>query len=283
MLERIMDSYIASAILAAIAILSFIYAIVCQQKNKERKEFSYSLKSNSLIRGKKSKFEKLAITYDGKEIDSLCTSKFVIWNSGNKILNHSDMVESKELTISVSDECRILDVEIITCSERTNQFNVKIENEKAVKIFFEYADKKDGIVIQIIHTGTSDDIHIDCKIKGGKTIRNINKETLPKVLKKVNRDFFDKIPIITMGALLIVLFLMAIISTISIFNLDWQNVFFESPNLNTGNVSNSKMTAINLSIFFWVYGLIISVIYIPTCKKTFNMGIPKKLRKFADF
>ena len=166
MLEKLMDSPIAWAILAIIAIVSFIYAIICQQKNKEKKEFSFCLKSNHLIRGKRSKFEKLSITYDGQQIEDLCVSKFTVWNSGNRTLNRTDMVESKELTISVTDECRILDVELIACSDETNGFSVKIENEHTVKVLFEYADKKDGAVIQIIHTGTNESLKIECKIKG---------------------------------------------------------------------------------------------------------------------
>ena len=207
MLEKLMDSPIAWAILAGIAIASFIYAIICQRINKERKEISYCLNSNSLIRGKKSKFEKLSIAYDGQQIDALCVSRFTIWNSGNKTLNHTDMVDSKELTISVVDKCKILDVELIACSEETNNFSVRIEDEHTVKIFFEYADKKEGVVVQIIHTGNDEDIQIDCKIKGGNPIKNIVNETAPKFIRKVvSKDIFEKASIISMGIMIVLLF-----------------------------------------------------------------------------
>ena len=283
MLEKLMDSPIAWAILAIIAVASFIYAIICQQRNKERKEFSYSLKSNSLISGKKSKFEKLFITYDGQQIESLCVSKFTIWNSGNKTLNHTDMVESKELTVSVSNEYKILDVELITSSDKTNKFSLKKYDEHTVKILFDYADKKEGMVIQIIHTGTKEDICIDCKIKGGKAIKNINNETFPKVIKRINRNVFDKLPIIIMGIMLTVLLLFAMGCTISIFNLEWQSVLFKVPDPNSDNIANPQTTAITLSIFLWVYNLIMFAVYFIMCKKNFNMGIPKELRKYADF
>lgn len=284
MLEKLMDSPIAWAILAIIAIASFIYAIVCQQKNKEKKEFSYCLKSNHLIRSKKSKFQKLSITYDGQRIEDLCVSKFTIWNSGNRTLNRTDMVESKELTISVTDECRILDVELIACSDETNGFSVKIENEHAVKVLFEYADKKEGVVIQIIHTGSDENIQIDCKIKGGNPIKNIVNETAPKVIRKiVKKDIFEKASIISMGIMIVLVFCMSVLFAISIFNPKLQ-AFLMSPTMtpieSSSEVQNS---AIIMSVTFFICSIIMGATYIPLIKKYFNMGIPKKLKKYSDF
>lgn len=284
MLEKLMDSPIAWAILAIIAIVSFIYAIICQQKNKEKKEFSFCLKSNHLIRGKRSKFEKLSITYDGQQIEDLCVSKFTVWNSGNRTLNRTDMVESKELTISVTDECRILDVELIACSDETNGFSVKIENEHTVKVLFEYADKKEGVVIQIIHTGSDENIQIDCKIKGGNPIKNIVNETAPKFIRKiVKKDIFEKASIIYMGIVIVLFFCMSVLFAISIFNPKLQ-AFLMSPTMtpieSSSEVQNS---AIIMSVTFFICSIITGAMYIPLIKKCFNIGIPKTLKKYSDF
>ena len=284
MLEKLMDSPIAWAILAIIAIVSFIYAIICQQKNKEKKEFSFCLKSNHLIRGKRSKFEKLSITYDGQQIEDLCVSKFTVWNSGNRTLNRTDMVESKELTISVTDECRILDVELIACSDETNGFSVKIENEHTVKVLFEYADKKEGVVIQIIHTGSDENIQIDCKIKGGNPIKNIVNETAPKFIRKiVKKDIFEKTSIISVGLMIVLIFCMSVLFAISIFNPKLQ-AFLMSPTMtpieSSSEVQNS---AIIMSVTFFISSIIMCAMYIPLIKRYFNMGIPKTLKKYSDF
>ena len=284
MLEKLMDSPIAWAILAIIAIVSFIYAIICQQKNKEKKEFSFCLKSNHLIRGKRSKFKKLSITYDGQQIEDLCVSKFTVWNSGNRTLNHTDMVESKELTISVTNECRILDVELIACSDETNGFSVKIENEHTVKVLFEYADKKEGVVIQIIHTGSDENIQIDCKIKGGNPIKNIVNETAPKLIRKaVNKDIFEKASIIYMGVMIALLFGMSILFAISIFNPQLQAILFSPTISSVESANESQTSAIIMSVTLFVFSIITGTMYIPLVKKYFNMGIPKKLKKYSDF
>ena len=279
-----MDSPIAWAVLSILAIVSFVYAIICQQKNKEKKEFSFCLKSNHLIRGKRSKFEKLSITYDGQQIEDLCVSKFTVWNSGNRTLNRTDMVESKELTISVTDECRILDVELIACSDETNGFSVKIENEHTVKVLFEYADKKEGVVIQIIHTGSDENIQIDCKIKGGNPIKNIVNETAPKFIRKiVKKDIFEKASIISMGIMIVLFFCMSVLFAISIFNPKLQ-AFLMSPTMtpieSSSEVQNS---AIIMSVTFFICSIITGAMYIPLIKKYFNMGMPKTLKKYSDF
>lgn len=284
MLEKLMDSPIAWAILSILAVVSFIYAIICQHKNKEKKEFSYCLKSNSLIRGKKSKFEKLSITYDGQQINDFCVSKFTIWNSGNKTLNHTDMVDSKELTVFVTDECSVLDVELIACSEETNNFSVKIENEHAVKVIFEYADKKEGVVIQIIHTGTDEDIQIDCKIKGGNPIKNVVNETAPKLIGKiVNKDIYRKVCVISIGIMIVLLFVMSILNAISIFNPQLQAILLSPTMSPIESVQEAQTSAIIMSVIFFVYSVITGAMYIPLVKKYFNMGIPKKLKKYSDF
>lgn len=283
-LQELLDNTLFQAFLAIIAIVGFAYAFISQRINKEKKEFSYCLKSNHLIRGKRSKFEKLSITYNGQQIEDLCVSKFTVWNSGNRTLNRTDMVDGKELTISVADECKVLDVELIACSEETNNFSVKIENEQTVKVLFEYADKKEGVVIQIIHTGNDEDIQIDCKIKGGNPIKNIVKETAPKLIRKVaQKDIFEKASIISMGIMIGLVFCMSVLFAISIFNPRLQT-FLMSPTMSKIESSTKvQKSAILMSVTFFICSIIMGAMYIPLIKKHFNMGIPKTLKKYSDF
>lgn len=283
MLEKLMDSPIAWAILSIITIVSLGYSMICNRNNKEKLEFSYCLKSNSLIRKKKSKFEKLSIMYDGQQIDDLCVSKFTIWNSGNKAINNTDMVESKELSVYVTDECRVLDVELIACSEKTNNFSVKIENEHTVKILFEYVDKKEGVVIQIIHTGTEENLQIDCKIKGGKPVKNIVNEIVPKYISKaVSYEGFEKTSLVIFGVMVAVLLGMSILFAISIFCPQLQVFLFSTTFSSIEQTREMHISTIGISATLFICSIISSAICIPMFKKDFNMGIPKKLKKYSD-
>lgn len=279
MLKELLDDPIVSLILAILTVLSFAFAIYCQYKNKERKEISYCLKSNHLIRKKKSKFEKISISYDGKRVEDLCVSKFTIWNSGNRTLNCSDIVESKELTISTSQNNIILDVEIIVCSEETNKFSVETIDETTIKINFDYVDKKDGTIVQIIHTGTDSDIQIDCKIKGGKPIKNINNNKTVMIIGRIlNSNIFGKFSVIFTGVMIVIFFLLSIVSCISIFNINLQNSLF-LPEIS----SNPQNSAILSSLLFFVYSIVMGLMYFPMVKRFFNMGIPKTLKNLPGF
>lgn len=277
MLEKLMDSSIAWAILSLIAIAGFIYAIVCQCRNKEKKEFSYSLKTNHLIRKKKSKFEKLHVAYEGQEIENLCISKFAIWNSGNRTLNDVDVVETKELTIYTLNESKILDYELVLSSEKTNNFSIQRIDEHTIKIFFKYVDKKDGIIVQVIHTGYEEDIQIDCKIKGGKPIKNTENEMVSKTIKNISNrmHFLEKPILIVIGIMISIIILFSIFFLIAIFDTRLQSVLF-SPVLST---QDGRTILITFAIFFGTYSLIMSILYISLIKRRFGIGIPSVLKK----
>ena len=284
MLEKLMDSPIAWTVLAVLAVLSFFYAIYCQHKNKEKKEFSYLKQSNNLIRKKKSKFEKLSVSYDGQKIEDLCITKFTIWNSGNKTLNDVDIVKNKELTIATCDDDKILDVELIICSEETNEFRIVKIDERTVKIMFDYVDKKDGVVIQIIHTGTSDSINIKCKIKGGNSLKSNVNDASMKIFKKVfTKVDIDKFFVVFACILIVFTLFLAGVFTIAIFNEQLQSLIISKLKEDATVLQNPQLVAVVISILFWFMGGLLTALYYPIIKRLFNMGVPKKLKTHTDF
>lgn len=277
MLETLMHSPIAWAILAVITIISLAYAIICNQKNKEKKEFSYCLRSRTLIRKKKAKFEKLSIVYDGKQIDDLCVSNFTIWNSGNKTLNASDMVTSKELIITATEDSKILDVEILKCSEETNKFSTQLLDEHTVKILFDYVDQMEGVVIQIIHTGTNDSIEIDCKIKGGRHVRNYINDRIPRLVVK-SLDLGKRNIFFAVSTILMVLLLLsfAVGSTLAIFNKE----LFERQ-LFSFSTQDSNAFRIVMACFAWLYFLFFMTLSAHAMKIKYKIGMLSTLRKYS--
>ena len=275
MLEKLMNSPVAWTILAIIAVVSFIYAIVCQQKNKEKKELSYARNSNSLILKKKSQFEKLSVSYDGQLIEDLCVSKYVIWNSGNKTLNDSDIVTTKEITIKTINNNTILDSEVVSCSENTNNFVIEHVNNHAIKINFDYVDPKDGVVVQIIHTGTREDIKILCKIKGGKDLKAFATTSSSSVKTGFSKKFSAAYLFVATTLLSVCTVLLSVISVLVekriITNEEFLNNFLSTEPIKVSPV---------LYIFFVL--LIIFMFFMSTkiMKSEFMIGIPKKLKKY---
>ena len=278
MLETLMHSPIAWAILAVITIISLAYAIICNQKNKEKKEFSYCLRSRTLIRKKKAKFEKLSIVYGGKQIDDLCVSNFTIWNSGNKTLNASDMVTSKELTITALEDGKILDVEILKCSEETNKFSLQLLDEHTVKILFDYVDKMEGVVIQIIHTGTNDSLEIDCKIKGGRPVNNYINDRLPQVfVRSLHWSMGKKGFAVNTILMVMILLYIGVKVTIAIWDKDLSDKLFPVKD------QGSSVFNIFKACFVWLYFLFVVMLFTPLAKIKYKVGMPSKLKRYSGF
>ena len=286
MLEKLMASPISWTVLAVVTIASLILAIVFYLKSKEKKAFSYCLRSSSLIRRKKRKLEKLSVTYNGRQIDNLCVSRFTIWNSGNTTLNNNDMVVSKELTITADDESTLLDVELIACSEETNKFSVQLIDEHTAKVLFDYADKREGVVIQILHTGNGDSLQIKCKIKGGMPIANFVNEIIPTNHESnTGGSSLEKFNAVSTGVMVILWFFLAIIYTMNSFGISVDAMLFPKKVVNEMATSGAWKTKVNIgmAICYWVLtigGILLSQSNIKTA---FNLGMPKTLKKHSQF
>ena len=270
-------TWINSSTGTIVGVIGIVLAVVFYLKGKEKKEFSYCLRSRTLIRKKKAKFEKLSIDYGGKKIDDLCVSNLTIWNSGNKTLNASDMVASKELTITAMEDSKILDVEILKRSEETNKFSTQLLDEHAVKILFDYADKMEGVVIQIIHTGTNDSLKIGCKIKGGRPVKNYINDRIPRLV--VRSLDFSKTKIVfvvcTIIMMMLLLFFVAV-STLAIFDKELlkHKIFsFDSP--------DSNVFRIAMACLAWSYFLFFVTMSIHVMKIKYKIGMPSTLRKYS--
>lgn len=214
----------------------------------------------------------------------MCITEFTIWNSGNKTLNDIDIVKNKELTISALDDNKILDVEFIACSEETNEFKIERVDDQNAKIYFNYADKKDGVVIQIIHTGTTNDINIDCKIKGGTPIKSCINDTSTKIINKFVKKYnVEKIIVIFACVAIAFMVIMALLFSITVFNETLQNLFFKTYQENIEQFQNPQLMAIEISVLLWITGGILAALYYPIIKRMFNMGVPKNLKTHIDF
>lgn len=278
-LQELLDNTLFQAFLAIIGIVGFVYGFILQRINKEKKELSYVKKSNALIRGKKSKYEKLSIVYAGQQIESVCVSNIVLWSSGNRTLSSSDLVETKEVTVTAADNNVILDVEIVSTSEETNKFSIIKVDDHCVKVIFDYVDPKDGLAIQIIHTGMEDSISLSCKIKGGKPLRNHINEALPNMIRKVVNPYkCDKFMVLMCGITIFIFLAMALLMTLSIFIPDLQDVLFAAGR-DTAVIQSQQVSLVSMTITLWVSGLLLTALYIPLIKKLFFVGIPHKLKK----
>ena len=186
------------------------------------------------------------------------------------MINFSDIVAEKELEIYSCNKADtiVLDARIIEETEETNKFEIMQHKDEFVKIGFDYADPQDGIVVQVLHTGSAADLDIGCKIKGGKQIKKLNRKiyTIKLGKMKIYAVIFETIACTVM---LIFEWLLAW-NIIPVFEVNL--IIYANENI------ANKMAAIIATV---LYVIAMGVLY-NEMRRTYHMNIPKKLRESMD-
>lgn len=281
-LEQLMDNPYAWLILAICTILSFAYAIYMGIKSKEKKEISYMVNTYEIVRAGENVIPEFQISYCGHPIGNLTVSRFAIWNSGNKLLNSNDVVDTKPLSISSDiDGPEILDVSIIKLSEESNKFSVDKKSAHCAEIKFDYMDKQDGIVVQILHTGSVEKIFLTGLIKGGKKIKNTGHDRLfismTKILKAASSKRIDAM--ILGGGMLALIIVVSIFTMLKfgiIQNEAVRDFFLVKPKL------DPFLSALSVVIMD-VYAIIATIICYQLLKLSLHLNVPSTLRDSIEY
>lgn len=135
----------------------------------------YGIRSTNIIENLDSKFENIEMNYlkNGvvtEKIKDLTVTKVIFWNEGKETIHQNDIATAKPLQIMIKNKCKIISSKIIYTKKSENLFEINLsEDNSYIDVNFEYIDKNEGIVIQILHTGRSrDDILYEGALKGCK-------------------------------------------------------------------------------------------------------------------
>src|SRR6266498_2492258 len=149
-----------------LGVLGLIFGYIFYRKSLRVKEPYYSIWSNNLIQDSIANMSGLEVIYKGHKVDNLTVSKVLFWNDGYDTIESEDIVSTDPLRIdSVS---QILDGTVIKANNPSNQIIATVAaNGASVHIAFDYLDKNDGAIIQVVHTGkSSSDLTLKGKLKG---------------------------------------------------------------------------------------------------------------------
>lgn len=191
MLDSLMQNAVIWLVLSLCTIGSMVWGIYTWWANKRRKEISYEFETTEVIRARKCFSGKLDIRFDGKPISDLSITKFFIWNSGTEIINREDIVASRPLAIRGNKRATLLEADVMYANEATNEFMVEKLSDEAVILSFDYVAKRQGIALQVLHTGSIKDLLVDCTIKGGEKVKNPSNQTQYTTCQKLLRIVFS--------------------------------------------------------------------------------------------
>lgn len=270
MLEKLMVNPYAWLFLSVLSIFSVAFGIYTWIKGKEKKEFSYFHVSHAIVRGGKKIIPAIKFTFNGIEINNLTSTKIAIWNSGNTVINKGDIVTGRELNISTKENAEILSVEIIAESESTNKFTLSEMTDSTQGLSFDYADKREGVVLQIFHTGDHDDLNVSCKIKGGQPAKNVNQKIKKsRLLSKVDPQ---KVLSVMCDILAGYLSIFAFIVVFAWFNPTvYQSIYSAEPVSQTAN-NVLGIICVGSTIF-------IDLLSYKMTRNAFRLSVPNELRK----
>lgn len=144
-----------------IAIIGIFLAIFFYIKSNKVKLPYYAISSHNIVRDLVSSIDLLKVLYDRERIENLTATKIAFWNAGNDTIKREDI--SVPLTVTVK-KGHILKAQKLHEVEEENGFSIPISKDKShINLDFNYLEKNQGVIIQLLHTGKSDQ---DILIKG---------------------------------------------------------------------------------------------------------------------
>ncbi len=192
-----------------IAVFGVGLAIIFYIKGKRVKLPFYADRSVNIVKDLVSRFESLEMLYSGQPIENLTVTKTAFWNGGRDTIKGGDVASADPLSVHVKKGCKILDAKILYTKNPANQFSITTSDDQSyITLQFDYVDKGEGVVIQLIHTCTSsEDIKIRGTIKGaGKPVHRYVPTSSTKRFRYIIAILYFSIPPILMAYLFLAKF-----------------------------------------------------------------------------
>jgi hypothetical protein len=180
-LIKIVNNPLISVISIILAIINIILMVVFYFKSRREKKTRFSINSTTLIESTKTALTDLEILYKNQKQERITVSKLAIWNAGSDPLRSDDIATAFPLAIEVAEGAEVLSADVVFTTDEANRFTLghvkqSIDGKKQTLIpfSFEYLDKREGVVIQIVHTGeASHKISVTGKVISGLPLKHI--------------------------------------------------------------------------------------------------------------
>lgn len=161
-------------------VLGIVVTILYHRKGQNKISLSYVNSVVRLVGGKSPEFpDDITLYFQNIKVETVSKNLLKIWNSGNKIINQEDVVESDSLRVKIEGDGKLLKSKILKSSrEQSNFFIEEIHSDNIAKIKFDYIEPGEGCMLEILHT-SEEPVKVECTIKGMKAglrqIKNLEK------------------------------------------------------------------------------------------------------------
>ncbi len=117
--------------------------------------------------------EGIEFLFRGHKVPKVTLSRIAFWNIGNTTIKGDQIVSSDPLRIVLGENASVLETTVLVRTRTVNDFAClnRPTAEGEVECRFDFLDPNDGVLIQIIHTGTN-------KLEVTGTLRGVPKGVL---------------------------------------------------------------------------------------------------------
>lgn len=254
MLDYLNQSWFSSLLTIITFIIALILAIYFFIKSRNLKKISLYSEYDSILDEKPSVLsDSVDIFFQGKKIERLNKTKIYFWNSGNQTIYKKDIENIDPPKLYANEKVDILQLNIINKTREVINPRLSLDMGSNF-LMFDFLDPKDGLVMEILHTGKQEDIKFEGTIIGVKSKLSLNKKS-----SKINNfikglvlssnniifPFFDKI----FGLIAVLMGLLVFLLGLSvIFGL---NVISSNNSVTEGMIISS------VGLFYFFIGLLI--------------------------
>jgi len=173
MIEQIATNPWAIVASYILAILGFIAAFVFYYLSKEKFEMAYRVCERTLLSSKNRWFDMdIPVLLDGRELIQFTRSYVLILNVGNKLIEPKDIVGS--LAIKTINDASIIRAEVVGTDDPGSQAQIVAAGQMdgMRELRFDFLRPTDAFIVKIDHTGSTNELFLECNTKAGGAIRD---------------------------------------------------------------------------------------------------------------
>lgn len=156
-------------ILGITSIASAIYFYI---KSKRSKKPTCVITNKQIIGSSITQSQDLEVTYNGEKIENLWITNIVFWNAGTETIDDADIPKSSPVCIKINNG-KIFQINKKFIKRDLNLLEFSLINDKKIDITFDFIDKDDGFILEIIHSAKSEtDLNMEAVFKGSDELLN---------------------------------------------------------------------------------------------------------------
>lgn len=143
------------ALLTVISIMLAIFFGIYALLKRSNPKLVYQARLQLLIGGPKASLsEFVQVLYKDTPVPRLTSTLLFIWNDGQAPIRRNDISARDPLRFELEGDGAILDVSIVKVSRSANQFGAHVvaNSPSVIECEFDFLDREDGAVVQILHT-----------------------------------------------------------------------------------------------------------------------------------